>query len=85
MGGIAMRKHTHTHTRFHEICHRYLVGCSAAREEVSIVVSMERQVQHVGVVVKCLLGPVAMVNILMDSTQGQSDDHCPISSSYIQW
>ena len=41
-----------------------LCWTSAAGEEVAIVVAMERDVQHVGVIVENLLGAVAMVNVL---------------------
>lgn len=42
----------------------YLAGVAAAREEVAIIVSMERDVQNTGVAVEGLLGAVAMVNVL---------------------
>lgn len=43
---------------------RYLVRRSTSREEVAVVVTMNRHVEDVGVVVERLLSSVAMVNIL---------------------
>lgn len=45
-------------------CAFYLISSPAAREEVSIVVTMQRDVENIGVSVEDLLGPVAVVNIL---------------------
>lgn len=44
--------------------HTYLFWRPAAREEVPVVVAMEGDVQHVGVVVEGLLGAVTVVNVL---------------------
>lgn len=43
-----------------------LTGMSTAREEVPVVVSVQRNVKHIRVVVKGLLGAVAMVNVLSE-------------------
>lgn len=43
---------------------RYLIHSPAAREEVAVIVAMQGDVQHTGVLVEGLLGAVAMVNIL---------------------
>lgn len=50
----------------------HLVRCSASREEVAVVVAMDRQVEDVGVVVERLLGAVAVVNVL----RSDSDHKC---------
>lgn len=42
-----------------------LIRCSTSRKEVPVVIAMERQIQDIRVAVEGLLGPVAMVNILM--------------------
>lgn len=42
----------------------HLVRRSASGEKVSVVIAMNRQVKDVGVVVKGLLGAVAVVNVL---------------------
>lgn len=42
----------------------YLAGVATAREEVAIIVSMERDVQNTGVAVEGFLSAVTMVNIL---------------------
>lgn len=42
----------------------HLVGGAAAREEVAVVVAMQRDVQDARVAVEGLLGPVAVVHIL---------------------
>lgn len=43
-----------------------LTGMSTAREEVPVVVSVQRNIKHIRVVVKGLLGAVAMVNVLSE-------------------
>jgi len=43
-----------------------LCGVSAPGEEVPVVVAMQRDVQHAGVVVERLLGAVAVVNVLVE-------------------
>lgn len=42
----------------------YLAGVATTREEVAIIVSMERDVQNTGVAVKGFLSAVTMVNVL---------------------
>lgn len=42
----------------------YLLGCPAAWEEVAIIVTVEGDVEDVGVAVEGLLGPVPMVDVL---------------------
>lgn len=42
----------------------YLIRGPAAGEEVAVVVAMQGDVQHTGVLVEGLLGAVAVVNIL---------------------
>ncbi len=42
----------------------HLIRGSAAREEVPIIVAMERHVQDIRVTVESLLSPISMVNIL---------------------
>lgn len=42
----------------------YLFRSAAAREEITIVVSMKRNVENSGIVVERLLSSVAMVNVL---------------------
>lgn len=42
----------------------HLVRCSTPREEVTVVIAMNRQIKDAGVVVESLLCPVSMVNIL---------------------
>lgn len=44
--------------------HGYLVYSPTAREEVAIVMAMQGDVEHTGVLVEGLLGAIAMVNIL---------------------
>ena len=41
-----------------------LIWPSVSREEVAIVVAMQRDEEHTGVIVEHFLGTVAMVNIL---------------------
>ena len=48
----------------------YLFRSPRAREEVPIVIAMQRDVEHRGVIVECLLGAVAMVNVLMRTSGG---------------
>lgn len=43
----------------------HLIRRSAAREEVAIIVAVQRNVENTGVCVERLLGAVAMMNILM--------------------
>lgn len=43
---------------------RHLLHSPAAWEEIAIVMPMQRDVEHTAVLVKGLLGAVAMVNIL---------------------
>lgn len=47
----------------------YLLRSSTAREEVSIIVAMEGDVENAGVVVEGLLGAVAMMNVLRGQNQ----------------
>lgn len=42
----------------------YLIHSPTAREKVAIVMAMQGDVEHTGVLVEGLLGAVAMVNIL---------------------
>lgn len=42
----------------------YLSRISTTREEVAIIIAMQRDVQNTGVFVESLLGAVTMVNIL---------------------
>lgn len=49
----------------------YLVGGPAAGEEVAIIVTMQRDVENVGVPVEDLLSPVAVVNILEGEKLGK--------------
>lgn len=42
----------------------YLFRSPRARKEVPIVIAMQGDVEHRGVIVECLLGAVAMVNVL---------------------
>ena len=42
----------------------YLVGISGSREEMAVVVSMDRYVKDARIVVKDLLRAVAMMNVL---------------------
>lgn len=49
--------------------HTHLVRCSASREEVTVVIAMNRQVKDAGVIVESLLCPVAVVNV-MQQTHG---------------
>lgn len=41
-----------------------LLRSSTAWEEVAIVIAMEGDIQHIGITVECLLGAIAVVNIL---------------------
>lgn len=47
----------------------YLISSPTTREEVAIIMTMQRDVENIGVSVEDLLGPIAMVNIL----EGQKD------------
>lgn len=42
----------------------YLAGVATAREEVAIIISMERDVQNTGVAVEGFLSAITMVNVL---------------------
>jgi hypothetical protein len=43
----------------------YLVGISSSREEVAVVMPMDRYVEHARIVVEDLLCAVAMMNVLI--------------------
>lgn len=49
----------------------YLLGGPAAGEEVAIIVTMQRDVENVGVSVEDLLSPVAVVNVLEGEELGK--------------
>lgn len=53
-----------------EVYKLYLFRSPRAWKEVPIVIAMQRDVEHRGVVVECLLGAVAMVNVLMRISGG---------------
>lgn len=50
----------------------HFIRCSASREEVAIVVAMNGHVEHAGVVIEGLLGPVAVVNVLWSDSKGET-------------
>lgn len=79
-------RHRHNTSRCSKVCaplcHRhpvspwtsqvlYLIGGSAAGEEVAIIVTMQRDVENVGVSVEDLLSPVAVVNVLEGEELGK--------------
>lgn len=53
-----------TYTRNSSVNSSYLLRGAAAGKEVTIVISVEGDIEDVGVAVEGLLGPVAMVNVL---------------------
>lgn len=54
----------------------HLLGRSAAREEVAIIVAVQGDVEHSGVAVEGLLGAVPMVDVLQDGG-GVTHTHDP--------
>lgn len=50
--------------------HGYLIHSPAAWEEVAIIMAVQGNVQHTGVLVERLLCAVAMVNILDNTADG---------------
>lgn len=48
----------------------YLFRGPRAWKEVPIVIAMQGDVEHRGVIVECLLGAIAMVNVLMGVSAG---------------
>lgn len=48
----------------------YLLHSPAAREEVAIVMAMQGDVEHTGVLVEGVLGAIAMMNILWEMGSG---------------
>lgn len=56
-----------------QVTHTHFIRCSASREEVAVVVAMNRDVKDVGVIVEGLLGAVAMMNILRVEEENKSN------------
>lgn len=50
--------------------HSYLIHSPAAWEEVAVIMAVQGNVQHAGVLVERLLCAVAMVNILHNTADG---------------
>lgn len=55
---------SHIHIETHTILSATLRGTSSTREEIAIIMSMDREIEDSGIIIKHLLCPIPMVYVL---------------------